>query len=404
MKKQRGAALVVVLSMLAMSLMLGLSGMQSSQIDERLAGNYRASVKAQMAAERTAVQAQQNLRDAGVRLGDWAWTGCDADSSLESWSHPQCVNFTGLAWEKESFPSLHTGGRYVYVLGEVLDLPGDYYIYALGEAYAEGTTDVVALSLPVYVELDPNYIPALSNLSPLTVVSRIFNFRSGSSSNFGISRRGEDNIGTAIAVADERDIDAVLDGIPSNRLENYATDEDGNIVTEQFFDVFSEPDKLKAFVEVIMNHPDTSDQLGTAEEPRVTYINGDYTMPKDIGIAGGLLIVDGNFRWNGNNDFEGLIIVLGQDFTYAGGGSGSIVGALLHAPVVEDHTGAWSYGIAEADASEIDLRGGGGSIIQHDVEVLNAVAQLVPSGAGSLFSAESGGLIEQTGFTIATWR
>ncbi|MGL6250210.1 MAG: PilX N-terminal domain-containing pilus assembly protein, partial [Billgrantia desiderata] len=43
MKKQRGAALVVVLSLLAMSLMLGISGMQSSQIDERLAGNYRSS-------------------------------------------------------------------------------------------------------------------------------------------------------------------------------------------------------------------------------------------------------------------------------------------------------------------------------------------------------------------------
>lgn len=54
MKKQKGAALIVVLSMLIMSLMLGLSGMQSSLIDERLAGNYKAQSEAQMGAEKAA--------------------------------------------------------------------------------------------------------------------------------------------------------------------------------------------------------------------------------------------------------------------------------------------------------------------------------------------------------------
>jgi len=52
MKKQSGAALIVVLSLLTISLMVGLSSMQSSQIDERLAGNYRAQAEAQMNAER----------------------------------------------------------------------------------------------------------------------------------------------------------------------------------------------------------------------------------------------------------------------------------------------------------------------------------------------------------------
>lgn len=51
MKNQQGAALIVVLSMLTASLMLGLTSMQSSMIDERLAGNYKAAAQAQMAAE-----------------------------------------------------------------------------------------------------------------------------------------------------------------------------------------------------------------------------------------------------------------------------------------------------------------------------------------------------------------
>lgn len=53
MKQQQGAALVIVMALLAGALMLGLSGMQSALIDERLAGNYRASVQAHMTAEST---------------------------------------------------------------------------------------------------------------------------------------------------------------------------------------------------------------------------------------------------------------------------------------------------------------------------------------------------------------
>lgn len=51
MKQQQGAALIIVMALLAGALMLGMSGMQSALIDERLAGNYRATVIAQMAAE-----------------------------------------------------------------------------------------------------------------------------------------------------------------------------------------------------------------------------------------------------------------------------------------------------------------------------------------------------------------
>lgn len=53
--KQQGAALVIVMALLAGSIMLGLSGVRSALIDERLAGNYRASILAQMAAETGAV-------------------------------------------------------------------------------------------------------------------------------------------------------------------------------------------------------------------------------------------------------------------------------------------------------------------------------------------------------------
>lgn len=52
---QQGAALVIVMALLAGSMTLGLSGMQTALVDERLAGNYRASILAQMAAESGAI-------------------------------------------------------------------------------------------------------------------------------------------------------------------------------------------------------------------------------------------------------------------------------------------------------------------------------------------------------------
>ncbi|WP_111411701.1 polymer-forming cytoskeletal protein [Billgrantia lactosivorans] len=63
-RQQRGAALVVVLSMLSMSLMLGLSGVSGSAVNERLAGNYRASVMAQNEAEAGLYAFNDELRGA----------------------------------------------------------------------------------------------------------------------------------------------------------------------------------------------------------------------------------------------------------------------------------------------------------------------------------------------------
>ncbi|MBP5980067.1 MAG: hypothetical protein KA748_07650 [Halomonas sp.] len=51
MKHQQGAALVIVMAMLSAALLLGVASMQSALVDERLAGNFRASVQAQMVDE-----------------------------------------------------------------------------------------------------------------------------------------------------------------------------------------------------------------------------------------------------------------------------------------------------------------------------------------------------------------
>ncbi len=60
MQKQQGAALIIVLVLLSMSLVIGMSGMNAALVDERLAGNYRASALAQMNAEIAASEASSD--------------------------------------------------------------------------------------------------------------------------------------------------------------------------------------------------------------------------------------------------------------------------------------------------------------------------------------------------------
>lgn len=55
-KQQRGAALVIVMALLTGAMVVGVSGMQSTLVDERLSGNYSASVQAQMNAEQVAMK------------------------------------------------------------------------------------------------------------------------------------------------------------------------------------------------------------------------------------------------------------------------------------------------------------------------------------------------------------
>lgn len=84
-KQQRGAALVIVLALLTGALVVGVSGMQSSLIDERLAGNYRASAQAQMNAEQAAAQALQKLGEYDAQVGkdNLDELGLDETSSFE---------------------------------------------------------------------------------------------------------------------------------------------------------------------------------------------------------------------------------------------------------------------------------------------------------------------------------
>jgi hypothetical protein len=64
---------------------------------------------------------------------------------------------------------------------------------------------------------------------------------------------------------------------------------------------------------------------GSSTDPKFTFVNGDATL--DGGA--GLLIVTGDLVMNGNPDFDGIILVLGEgNVSRGGGGSGTVLGSI----------------------------------------------------------------------------
>ncbi|SHM15844.1 pilus assembly PilX family protein [Vreelandella subglaciescola] len=129
MKQQRGAALVIVLALLTGALVVGISGMQSSLIDERLAGNYRASAQAQMNAEIAAASVldrrsikKDRFNDAGKKVTlsilqamDWDELDKNYSANLKKLNYgcerngqPECVYISLI---------LSEGGHYVVTKG-----------------------------------------------------------------------------------------------------------------------------------------------------------------------------------------------------------------------------------------------------------------------------------------------
>ncbi|WP_158409634.1 PilX N-terminal domain-containing pilus assembly protein [Halomonas sp. KM-1] len=335
MKQQRGAALVVVLSMLAMSLMLGLSGMQSSLIEERLAGNYKATADAQMAAERAASSGWEYILSESFDEG-WVSLSDLSVSSLES-----------LTWE--GMKSGMDGGcvpplscYYIYVEDGV-----ENYIVAMG-GVGDGE---LAVSELLIVEID--YSVGSAGLiagaeAALTCV--------GDGCGFFAK--------TPPTVVDGRDYKADVDTKGKIESGDLNLDDDGNVVYkasyivpsgsvdlgkasvtgEQVYNEFRY-DGMEGRISETWSGEDGAEkriktdidnlvELGKAGDERIAYWDssseGDFAMPTT-----GIVVVDGTdlvMDVPGNFKFTGLIVVRNGSFDLRpaqGAGTVAVVGAIF---------------------------------------------------------------------------
>jgi hypothetical protein len=95
--------------------------------------------------------------------------------------------------------------------------------------------------------------------------------------------------------------------------------------------------------------------LGTAANPAIDVVYGDYSMGPTTGY--GILVVTGTLSIHGNYSWNGLILVIGNGASImSGGGNGQIVGAVYVA-----NTSGNTFGSPSAS-----WNGGGGNGIQYD--------------------------------------
>ncbi len=99
----------------------------------------------------------------------------------------------------------------------------------------------------------------------------------------------------------------------------------------------------------------SSINLGTAANPPINVVNGDYTMGPTTGY--GILVVTGTLTFSGNYSFNGLILVIGAGASVMnGGGNGQINGSVFVANTaggtINPPSASWS--------------GGGGNGIQYN--------------------------------------
>ena len=98
-----------------------------------------------------------------------------------------------------------------------------------------------------------------------------------------------------------------------------------------------------------------------------TFIDGDLTLGPGNPTGQGTLIVTGKLTLDGNFNFNGVIMVLGEGEVYrSGGGTGNILGAMFVAKFSKTGLDSDVFG-----APVFDTSGGGNSNIQYCTDAID---------------------------------
>ena len=318
--------MIVVLSLLTVSLMLGLSSMQSSQVDERLAGNYKNSVQAQMAAEQSVSIGYSALPDPIADLGIFSsFSGHDwyLDVLADSSSWKGCAD----TYFKENFGvcSLREGAYTLaeFVPGNSFGLTSGYYV--VGKGVVKDTDgNIIAESLPVFARLAQPF----SIKSALTVLGGIEGLEGGkwypSSNNARISNGNVDGVSALYYEGEPHSCEE--DSNPQACYDNLSTNDtfDGGVAHGGY----AEDTGSASRIEELYNDFANSDQLVTNEGDLVfqkkqddcTAENSQFAFVKSFVISGsekfcgvvivwgGLVDIPADATINGNASIEGFMI------------------------------------------------------------------------------------------------
>lgn len=162
MPKEKGAALVVVLAVLAISLMLGLAGLQSALVGQQLAGNYQDASLARMGAETAVAHAYAD--DSQLGASD-AFADIDR-AAVEALTWTAFTNgYTAFGDQFQQHGTQESRVVYAY---RRFRIEGTDYLVGLG-AVLGNNDSAIAQSHPVYA--------ALGEMSPHSATRKIRSWR-----------------------------------------------------------------------------------------------------------------------------------------------------------------------------------------------------------------------------------
>lgn len=197
----------------------------------------------------------------------------------------------------------------------------------------------------------------------------------------------------AISVGDAQGVTNMTNQIPSNRYSNYSglapipgnppqsntlSVQNSGVGTAQYpsnnvlapGSNWSTPAQLNSLAQAMANQANiicpgnaacSGSTFGTDASPRITYFNGDAT----VGGGAGVLVVTGTLTFNGNTNFDGIIMVIGQGIMNVhGGGGGQVNGEVL---IANTNSHSSPYGqLATLGSPQLNWTGGGSNWIQYN--------------------------------------
>ncbi|MCG5509820.1 pilus assembly PilX N-terminal domain-containing protein [Ectothiorhodospira lacustris] len=381
--QQRGVALVVSLVMLLLLTIISIASMNSSQMNERMAGNQRQMAEAFFAAETGLVAAKLE---------------CDAGNCPTTVTDDFKRNNVDIEWVANIIPAGD---------GDHCEPPAQFQIESTGRVVA---TNVERVLLICYSPADP----VLSRTAAINIIGTIGSFDTANSNALKVYGRGDGEggyIGPAIAttrmdaqrqtvsdgtggckevVPEKSNYDIIVEDIEAKgRMDNYH----GGIAEVDFDTPFGNPEALMGFIsqikQTVIDNPSIAgsapDNMGSEGALKITVVQGNLEL-KGNNSGAGILLVEGNLSFSGTPNFDGLIIVTGQSFNVSGGGKGgNLGGSVVFANPVIGCDEQWQFGNAEANF-EFDVDGGGTSTYRYDEGALVAARELLNEQAKAMWN------------------
>jgi hypothetical protein len=389
LENQNGFVLIAALVLLATLTILGTTALILSRTDIKVGGGFRNSQQAFQAAQAGIERGREVLRKAN---GDQI-TGSDPTVF-----NSELIHYAAGAIAVTS----GTIGGYSYTVflsndegdagGNVADSNNKVMLTstATGPNNTKSVVEI-AVSLPPPPVTTPVSFP--TNPGTISLLGNSASFIGGGNSN-AKAYNGDDQCGNAasipvVSVSDAGSLAGVKTSITGSQPGTYHTNVNGvsvdastnindiakSMTTAQMTSAgynLNDAASLNALVSAIQasagavtvpsSQTSVSGGLGTAGAPRIIVAEGDFTMG---GNGFGILVVKGQLTFNGNVDFTGIIMVIGQGIMVRhGGGNGTLSGAVW----VANTAGADGI-VGNADdamgAAVLNTSGGGNSNIQY---------------------------------------